>query len=171
MTNDSYDDVLEELIIKWGGGDPFSPEIRLGFMFCQSFLISAYQKKMEKAKFKRLEEKVQQQQARQAAKMDKELNQMRQQMAQMQASQNSKPRFVEEDVPDISGPTMSAEQVENLLREQFMDDESIPELNPDDIEITSDTNSVDFEEPKKKAPPSKRGRPPKAKPNTVKIDV
>lgn len=178
MVKNSYDDVLEELINKYRGKMPVSPEVKLALLLVGSFGMGVMAKKREQVKLvemrkqKELNELTRMQMVEMQNKMEKMQHEMNKKQHHStvpppQRFQETFPVSIPElDLPpfpvqSVSGPTVTAEEMKRALESQFMDETVISDVDSEDIPKLAEVEEFATAEQPKILPAKKRGRPPK----------
>ena len=144
-----YDEVLDELIIKWRGKLPMQPEWKLLFMMSSSLVFGVMAKKREQAAMakraeetKMMEEQVRQQVRAEIANMQQNMQyapQQQQQYApqhpmQHQQYEDTRVRKMNDTAPPaMTGPSLSDSDIIKMMESRFVDST----IAGDDSSITS----------------------------------
>jgi len=182
MVKNSYDDVLEELIVKYRGKMPLSPEMKLLGLLVGSFGMGVMAQKRQKHQVETLKK-----QREYNELTRRQMEEMQARMAQMELSARRRkaptipPPVVPEEVvprfhgppptrpkeePSLAGPSVSAEEMKKALESQFIDETVISDVGSVvEMEITPSVEPAIV-------PPKKRGRPPKhSQPPQVSVRI
>jgi hypothetical protein len=188
----SYDETLEELIVKWKGNLPNNPEMKLGIMIASSLgnhVMNKRQEKSDKLKRQKEDEMITQKVSDQVQiEMQKMYQQFARSQPQPQMYQQHTPSPQPQQQQQLSqhqqsptqhqpqqSPTQHQPQQSPDLHGPSLDEETLLKLVQQDLETLDDAESVADSEgvPKQKRgrprkekveneEPKKRGRPPKS---------
>lgn len=139
MRAGKYDEVLEELIIKWRGKIPIGPEIKLVGLMCMSLTTGIMAKKQEKRERQKrereeqlIDDKVDARMKQQFNKMQEQANnemrtqqkqfQQQQQLFQQQQANQLQQQTNKMQQPPLTGPSLTEEEVLLMVKQDIEQD-------------------------------------------------